>query len=133
MRLTTHHAFQYGLRHPSLFCPGSAPAHARNYELDILHGFDVPHVKDYVLHEEVQGEANGTLTHRDPGDPYVGEPYVGSLPLECIDKCVADPHCHGACLLLLGKGVGEEGVDLARFDEPPSCLPHSCRCHAQAS
>ena len=108
------------MHRPSLFCPGSAPA--KKYELDILHGFDVTRGEDYVLHEAVDDELYTP-----------GEPYVGSLPLECIDKCVADPHCHGACLLLLGKGVGEEGVDLARFDEPPSCLPHSCRCHAQAS
>ena len=100
------------MHRPSLFCPGSAPA--KKYELDILHGFDVPHVKDYVLHEEVQGEANGTLTHRDPGDPYVGEPYVGSLPLECIEKCVADPECHGACCCYWAKGLERKGPFLSR-------------------
>ena len=119
------------MHHPSLFCPGSAPA--QKYELDILHGFDVPHIKDYVLHEEVDGEANGTLTHRDPGDPYVGEPYRGSLPLECIEKCVADPGCHGACCCYWAKGLERKWpFYLVRLDEPP-CRPNYCRCHAQAS
>jgi hypothetical protein len=67
---------------PSL-CLGSAPA--LNYELDILHGFDVTHGEDYVLHEKEDDELDNP-----------GEPYVGSLPLECIAKCVADTSCHGA-------------------------------------
>jgi len=62
----------------------SAPTPALNYELDILHGFDVSHGQDYVLNEEVDDEVNNP-----------GEPYVGSLPLECIAKCVADASCHG--------------------------------------
>jgi hypothetical protein len=100
------------VHHPFLFCAGSAPA--QKYELDILHGFDVPHGEEYVLHEEEHVEVNGTLTHRDPGDPYIGEPYVGSLPLECIEKCVADPSCHGACCCSLAKGLERKGPFLSR-------------------
>ena len=90
----------------------------------------MPHGEEYVLHEEVHVEANGTLTHRDQGDPYIGEPYVGSLPLECIEKCVADPSCHGACCLLLGKRVGEEG---ALFISCNSTSPHAALTIAGAT
>ena len=91
------------MHHPSLFCPGSAPAHAKNYELDILHGFDVTHGEDYVLHEAVDDELYTP-----------GEPYVGSLPLECIEKCVADPECHGACCCYWAKGLERKGPFLSR-------------------
>ena len=79
-----------------------------NYELDILHGFDVSHGQNYVLHEKVDDELHNP-----------GEPYVGSLPLECIAKCVADESCHGTCSYW-AKGLEREGPSsFARCGELP--------------
>ena len=78
------------LQNPFLL-PGSAPA-LNSYEIDVMHGYDVAHGEDFRLDEAGNHKADA------------GEPYIGSLPLECIAKCGDDPSCHGACLW---GGVGE--------------------------
>ena len=61
--------------------------HTSNYELDILHGFDVNNGDNFVVNNDAK--KHGHL------ETQLG--YTGALPLTCVQECVGDPNCHGAC------------------------------------